>query len=94
MYASKFSIFAYLRRSFQVIFMILKYFLLISLCLDRSSRGGGVVIAVNSLFHSLLIHSPPHLEVISVGLEIKQDIVLCTVYILQALTNYYNILPP
>ena len=48
---------------------------------DRSSRGGGVLIAINSLFHSSLIYSPPHLEVISVRLGIKQDIVLCTVYI-------------
>ena len=31
---------------------------------DRPSRGGGVLIAINSLFHSSLLHSPPHLGVI------------------------------
>ena len=43
---------------------------------DRPSRGGGVLIAVKSSFHSSLIPSPSDVEVISVKLGSDQDFIL------------------
>ena len=48
---------------------------------DRPSRGGGVLIAIKSSFHSSLILSPPDVEVISVKLGSYQDFILCSVYV-------------
>lgn len=48
---------------------------------DRSHRGGGVLIAVSTLIPSYLLPTPEELEVISVVLQLQQDITLCTIYI-------------
>ena len=47
---------------------------------DRSSRGGGVLIAVSDLISSSLIPSPPDLEVITVNVFCHNGpITFCTV---------------
>ena len=49
---------------------------------DRSSRGGGVLIAVNNIISSNLISSPSDLELVAINLNLKNDsITICTVYI-------------
>ena len=49
---------------------------------DRSSRGGGVLIAVSDLISSSLIPSPPDLEVITVNVFCHNGpITFCTVYV-------------
>ena len=50
---------------------------------DRESRGGGVLIAVNDLLPSMLIPSPPNLEVVCIKLCLSGDhiISLCSVYV-------------
>ena len=49
---------------------------------DRGSRGGGVLIAVNDNLPSILIPSPPNLEVVSISLCLPViQISICTVYI-------------
>ena len=61
--------------------MILRFYPLILLYRkERFSRGGGVLIAVKSLFCSSLIPSPPDIEVVSVKIELDCDFVLCSVY--------------
>ena len=56
---------------------------------DRPSRGGGVLIAVKSSFHSSLIPSPSDVEVISVKLGSDQDFILCSVYVPPYSTDIY-----
>ena len=50
---------------------------------DRTSRGGGVLIAVNNLLPSYLTTSPPNLEVVTIKLCFagNHNISICTVYI-------------
>ena len=49
---------------------------------DRSSRGGGVLIAVNNIISSNLISSPSDLELVAINLNLKNEsITVCTVYI-------------
>lgn len=47
---------------------------------DRSSRGGGILVAVSDLIPSFTISSPVSLEVITVSIHIPQQITLCTLY--------------
>lgn len=48
---------------------------------DRSSRGGGVLLAVNNSFPCKQIPSPPDIELICVELVFPKPIVVCVVYI-------------
>ena len=48
---------------------------------DRTSRGGGVMLAVNSNFNSSLIYSPTHLELLTVTLNHTKVITICLLYI-------------
>ena len=48
---------------------------------DRPSHGGGVLIAVNDSIPSLLISSPPDLEIVSVKIGSNKQFILCTVYV-------------
>ena len=45
---------------------------------DRSSRGGGVLIAIDQDIHSSIIFSPSHLEVVAVKVC---NLSICTVYV-------------
>ena len=47
----------------------------------RSSRGGGVLVAVNSLLPSHRLPSPFHLELILVEIELVTPLLICVVYI-------------
>lgn len=48
---------------------------------DRSSRGGGVLVAVSDSIPSSACSSPVELEVVTVVLQLQQEITLCTVYV-------------
>jgi len=48
---------------------------------DRSTRGGGVLIALEESIPSSIIPSPGDLEVISVRIQLNCSISICTVYI-------------
>ena len=48
---------------------------------DRSSRGGGVLVAVNYLLPSHQLPSPSHLELILVEIELATSLLICVVYI-------------
>ena len=48
---------------------------------DRLSIGGIVLVAVNCSIPSLLLPSPPDLQVASVKLGLNKELILCTVYV-------------
>ena len=48
---------------------------------DRTSRGGGVMLAVNSSINSSLVHCPSHLELSTIKLNCTKSITICLVYI-------------
>ena len=48
---------------------------------DRLSLGGVVLVAVNCSIPSLLLPSPPDLEVASVKLGLNKEMILCTIYV-------------
>ena len=48
---------------------------------DRPSRGGGVLIAVTSSYHSVALLSPSDLEVVTVKLGLDHELVICCVYV-------------
>ena len=51
-------------------------------CKDRESRGGGFLIAVNSLLPSFQLSTPDELEVVTVRIALhKKVITICTAYI-------------
>lgn len=60
---------------------------------DRSSRGGGVLVAVKDKIPSHRIPTPPSLEVIAVELGYPCNVTLCTVYVPPSSSSeYHNIL--
>ena len=48
---------------------------------DRSSRGGGVLVAIKNHLPSCLISSPSHIEILCVNIGISNPILLCTLYL-------------
>ena len=50
-------------------------------CKDRSSRGGGVLIAIKDNLASSLITSPSDIETITIKIPISNPIIICLVYI-------------
>ena len=48
---------------------------------DRSSRGGGVLVAVRENLSAFLINSPDNLEVLTIKLGSVNHVTLCTVYV-------------
>ena len=62
---------------------------------DRGSRGGGVLVAVDeSIPSSLIIDSPPNLEIILVQLGLTYPIILWTVYIPPNSSDLFETLIP
>ena len=65
---------------------------------DRTSRGGGVMLAINNNISSSLVHSPTHLELLTVTLNYTKVITICLLYIppnpdpkyISDLTEYLN----
>ena len=65
---------------------------------DRPSRGGGILVAVSNVFHSVHLSSPVDLEIVTIQLGCCRDLVLCTSYVppnssdtyLLALLNYFT----
>ena len=58
---------------------------------DRSSRGGGVLIAVDASLPCSIISSPSTLEVITVSIGIHLPVILCTVYVPPNSTDDYQV---
>ena len=57
---------------------------------DRSSRGGGVMIAVDSSISSKLLQTPEGVEIITINL-CELDLTMCALYIpLNASTEYHT----
>ena len=48
---------------------------------DRSSWGGGVLVAVHRSIYSCLLSSLSHLEILSVRLSLDQELILCSIYV-------------
>ena len=48
---------------------------------DRPSRGGGILVAVSNVFHSVHLSSPVDLEIVTIQLGCCRDLVLC-IYII------------
>ena len=61
---------------------------------DRKSRGGGILIAVDSSVSSILSHSPADLEVITIKVGTQKSIItVCAVYVPPNIgDNYQNVL--
>ena len=60
-------------------------------CCDRSSRGGGVLLAVHSCLPSSLYNSPSDLEVVCVLVTVSRPVLFCLVYVpLRADFLYYS----
>ena len=65
---------------------------------DRTSRGGGVMLAIKNNISSSLVHSPTHLELLTVTLNYTKVITICLLYIppnpdpkyISDLTEYLN----
>ena len=55
---------------------------------DRPSRGGGVLIAVVSSYHSVTLSSPD-LEVVTVKLGLDHELVICCVYVPPSASHSY-----
>ena len=50
-------------------------------CNDRTTRGGGVMIAIKDTIPVTRFSSPDHLEIITVRLELQNPVLLCCIYI-------------
>ena len=48
---------------------------------DRTTRGGGVMIAIQDIIPATLFSPPDHLEIITVRLELQNPVLLCCIYI-------------
>ena len=48
---------------------------------DRNSKGGGVLVAVKSIFKSIQLTSPDNLEVVAVTVHAHHSFTICAVYI-------------
>ena len=57
---------------------------------DRSSRGGGVLVALNNSIGSVVIPSPPDLELIAVKITFHHPLILCVVYVPPSPTDDYR----
>ena len=65
---------------------------------DHTSRGGGVMLAINNNISSSLVYSPTHLELLTVILNYTKVITICLLYIppnpdpkyISDLTEYLN----
>jgi len=68
---------------------------------DRSSRGGGVLLAVQDTIISKTLPSPANIEMLTVEVELSQTVILCVVYLppsptlsqIQSLTSHLSQLP-
>ena len=47
---------------------------------DRTTIGGGVLLAISNIIPSVLLLSPPDLELIIVKLNLSRPIIVCCVY--------------
>jgi len=70
----------------------MKYYLLIiqSLGKDRSSRGGGVLIAVNNRISCSQVTSPDDLEAIGIQLCLSNPITVWVIYVPPSSISDYN----
>ena len=56
---------------------------------DRNSKGGGVLVAVKSIFKSIQLTSPDNLEVVAVTVHAHHSFTICAVYIPPNSTRAY-----
>ena len=81
--------FVFVRPGCLIIFMTMRYYLIILYHKDIPSRGGGVLIAVVSSYHSVALPSPPDLEVVTVKLGLDHELVICCVFLPPSASHSY-----